>query len=195
MEFTGLDYYLLTINVIGFVLYIVNSWLYTHTEERQIDWVLTIASFLGGSLGIVIAILVFDRKAVKDNMMSRVFVFCVLIIQIIIVLVVKGYIKSDLTFDFWDFFSTHMILVIYLVIINVVTLIAFAKDKIAAIEHKSRSRIITLLGMAFIGGSLGALVAMYAFKHKTKKDYFSVGIPLIILMQIVVVFFLMNGEF
>ena len=90
-KFTGLDYYLLTINVIGFVLYIVNSWLYTHTEERQIDWVLTITSFLGGSLGIVIAILVFDRKAVKDNMMSRVFVFCVLIIQIIIVLVVKGY--------------------------------------------------------------------------------------------------------
>ena len=49
-------------------------------------------------------------------------------------------------------------------------------------------------GLAFIGGSVGALVAMYVFHHKTKQDYFSVGVPLIILMQVVVLFFLMNGK-
>jgi len=194
MELSRFDYYLIAINAIGFILYLVNTWLYSHTAEGQIDRILTITSLLGGSLGIVIAILLFDRKSVKDNMMSRVFVICVLIIQIIIFLMVKGHIKTDLTFAFWEFFGAHKILIVYLLAINVVTLIAFAVDKIAAIEHRSRIRIVTLLGLGFIGGSIGALIAMYVFHHKTKQDYFSVGVPLIMLMQAVVIFFLMNGK-
>lgn len=194
MELSRFDYYLIAINAIGFILYLVNTWLYSHTEEGQIDRILTITSLLGGSLGIVIAILLFDRKSVKDNMMSRVFVICVLIIQIIIFLMVKGHIKTDLTFAFWEFFGAHKIIIVYLLAINIVTLIAFAVDKIAAIEHRSRIRIVTLLALAFIGGSIGALIAMYVFNHKTKQDYFSVGVPLIMLMQAVVIFFLMNGK-
>ena len=194
MELSRFDYYLIAIHAIGFILYLVNTWLYSHTAEGQIDRILTITSLLGGSLGIVIAILLFDRKSVKDNMMSRVFVICVLIIQIIIFLMVKGHIKTDLTFAFWEFFGAHKILIVYLLAINVVTLIAFAVDKIAAIEHRSRIRIVTLLGLGFIGGSIGALIAMYVFHHKTKQDYFSVGVPLIMLMQAVVIFFLMNGK-
>ena len=85
-------------------------------------------------------------------------------------------------------------MILYLLVINIVTLILFAVDKIAAIEHRSRIRIVTLLGLAFMGGSIGALIAMYVFHHKTKQDYFAVGVPLIILMQIVVLFFLMNGK-
>ena len=194
MELSRFDYYLIAINAIGFILYLVNTWLYSHTAEGQIDRILTITSLLGGSLGIVIAILLFDRKSVKDNMMSRVFVICVLIIQIIIFLMVKGHIKTDLTFAFWEFFGAHKIIIVYLLAINIVTLIAFAVDKIAAIEHRSRIRIVTLLGLAFIGGSIGALIAMSVFHHKTKQDYFSVGVPLIMLMQAVVIFFLMNGK-
>ena len=194
MELSRFDYYLIAINAIGFILYLVNTWLYSHTADGQIDRILTITSLLGGSLGIVIAILLFDRRSVKDNMMSRVFVICVLIIQIIIFLMVKGHIKTDLTFAFWEFFGAHKIIIVYLLAINVVTLIAFAVDKIAAIEHRSRIRIVTLLALAFIGGSIGALIAMYVFHHKTKQDYFSVGVPLIMLMQAVVIFFLMNGK-
>ena len=194
MELSRFDYYLIAINAIGFILYLVNTWLYSHTAEGQIDRILTITSLLGGSLGIVIAILLFDRKSVKDNMMSRVFVICVLIIQIIIFLMVKGHIKTDLTFAFWEFFGAHKIIIVYLLAINIVTLIAFAVDKIAAIEHRSRIRIVTLIALAFIGGSIGALIAMYVFHHKTKQDYFSVGVPLIMLMQAVVIFFLMNGK-
>ena len=192
MQLGRFDYYLIIINVIGFVLYLVNTWLYTYTAEGQIDRALTITSLLGGSLGIVIAILLFDRKAVKGNMMSRVFVSSVLVIQVIIFLIIKGHIKSDLTFAFWDFFGRHKSLIVYLLAINILTLILFALDKIAAIENRSRIRIVTLLGLAFIGGSIGGLIAMYVFHHKTKKDYFTVGMPLIIIMQLVVIFFLMN---
>ena len=66
------DCYLICINVIGFILFAINTWLYSHTDEKQIDALLTITSLLGGSLGIVIAIFLIDRKAVKGNMMSRV---------------------------------------------------------------------------------------------------------------------------
>lgn len=194
MHIARFDYYLIAINAIGFIMYLVNTWLYSHTAEAQIDKALTITSLLGGSLGIVLAILLFDRKAVKGNMMSRVFVTCVLIIQIIIFLMLKGHIKDDLTFAFWEFFGTHKILIIYMLVINIVTLIAFAIDKIAALEHRSRIRIVTLLGMSFLGGSIGALVAMYVFHHKTKKDYFSTGVPLIMLMQVAVIFYMMNGK-
>ena len=133
-----------------------------------------------------------DRKAQKGTMMSRVFVICMLVIQIIIFLFIKGFHNDEITFAFWEFFDKWKILLIYLLAINIVTLIAFGIDKINAAEHRSRIKIVTLLGLAFVGGSIGALIAMYAFRHKIKKDYFTVGVPLIIVMQIIVVFYLMN---
>ena len=185
-------YYLLIVNSIGFVFYLISMWLYSHTSDGQIDSLLTITSLLGGSLGIVIAIVIFDRMPKKENMMSRVFVLSVLVIQIVIFLIVKGFIAKDLRFAFWTFFDKHKALLIYLVVINVVTLVAYGIDKINSMEGRSRIRIITLLGLAFIGGSIGALIAMYAFHHKTHKDYFTVGVPLILIMQIVLIFYLMN---
>ena len=159
------------------------------------DKFLTITALLGGSLGILLSILVFDRKAVKGNMMSRVFVACIFVIQIVIVLVLQGVHGETLTFAFWGFFAKYKILLIYLGIINFVTFAAFAVDKIAAIERRSRIRIVTLLGLCFIGGSLGGLGAMYLFHHKTNKeknDFFVVGVPLMIIMQVIVTFYLMN---
>lgn len=192
MQLGIFDYYIIIINILGFIFFAVNTWLYNHTADKQIDSVLTVTSLLGGSLGIVIAILIIDRKAEKGNMMSRVFVICVLVIQIIIFLFIKGFHNDKITFAFWKFFDKWKILLIYLLVIDVVTLIVFGIDKIRAAEHRSRIKIVTLLGLAFAGGSIGALIAMYAFRHKTNQDYFTVGVPLIIVMQVVVVFFLMN---
>lgn len=156
------------------------------------DSLLTIISIIGGATGALLAIILFDRKSVKDNMMSRVFVVCVCIIQIVLYLFFKGGHFDQITFAFWEFFGKYKILIVYLVIINFVSFAAFALDKINAIEGRSRIRIITLLGIAFLGGSLGAILAMYILRHKTKIDYFTVGIPLIMLMQAVVIFYLMN---
>lgn len=186
--------YIVIINIIGFLLYLVNTLLYRFTAEGQIDAVLTIVSILGGSLGIVLSILIFDRKVGKGNMMSRVFVSCILVIQIILFLVIRGHYADHITLAFWTFFNQHKILVAYLVIINFITFAAFAIDKIAAIERKSRIRIVTLLALAFFGGSIGGLIAMYLLRHKTKKDYFTVGIPLIMIMQVVLLLYAMNAK-
>ena len=186
--------YIVIINIIGFLSILVNTLLYRFTAEGQIDAVLTIVSILGGSLGIVLSILIFDRKAEKGNMMSRVFVFCILVIQIILFLVIRGHYADHITLAFWTFFNQHKILVAYLVIINFITFATFAIDKIAAIERKSRIRIVTLLALAFFGGSIGGLIAMYLLRHKTRKDYFTVGIPLIMIMQVVLLLYAMNAK-
>ena len=190
------DKYLIIINILGLILFIINHLLYKYTENGQIDNLLTIIALAGGALGMVIAILIFDRKAVKANMMSRVFIVCIFIIWIVIFLMIKGFINTKLSFAFWEFFGKHKLLVAYLWIINIVTIIAFAMDKKAAIKNdvKSRIRIVTLLGLAIIGGSIGALTGMYIFHHKTRKDYFTVGVPLIMVMQVFVLFYLMNAN-
>jgi hypothetical protein len=187
-----LEKYLIAVNIIGFLMYFINFLLYKFTSSANVDNILTILSLAGGSLGIFVFIVLFDRKSVKENMMSRVFLICVLIIQIIILLFIKGFHGEELNFAFWEFFGKYKILIVYLAIINFITFATFAIDKIHAIEGKSRIRILTLLGLAFMGGSVGALLGIYILRHKTKVDYFTVGIPLIMVMQGVVVFFVMN---
>ena len=192
MQITGLDYYLISVNIVGFVLFIINTLLYTYTAEGQIDLLLTICSVLGGSLGIVLAILIFDRTLEKGNMMSRVFVICAFVIQLCIFLFFRVGHAEQLTLKFWEFFDRHKVLIIYLVVINFVSCVVYGVDKLAAVEHTWRIRIVTLLGLALAGGSVGALIAMYAFRHKTSVDYFAIGVPLIILAQIVALFYVMN---
>lgn len=92
--------YLVIINITGFILYLINTLLYRFTAEGQIGAVLTIVSLLGGSLGIVVSILIFDRKAEKGNMMSRVFVSCILVIQVVLFLVLRGHHADHLTLAF-----------------------------------------------------------------------------------------------
>ena len=187
-----IERYLIAINIISFLMYFINFMLYKYTKSANIDVILTLLALAGGSLGIFAFIVLFDRKSVKDNMMSRVFLVCVLIIQIIAMLFIKGFHGEEINIAFWEFFGRNKILMIYLGIINVITFLAFAIDKLHAIKGKRRIRIITLLGLAFVGGSLGALLGMYTLRHKTKVDYFTVGVPLIMIMQAVVVFFVMN---
>ena len=53
--------------------------------------IVTIVSLLGGSAGMLLMILLFDRKAEKENMMFRVFIICIFIIQVIMLLIFKGH--------------------------------------------------------------------------------------------------------
>ena len=101
-ELGKLEYYLLVINAIGVLVYLINMLLYRHTVNGQIDVIVTIVSLLGGSAGMLLMILLFDRKAVKENMMSRVFIICIFIIQIIILLIYKGHHAEHFTLEFWN---------------------------------------------------------------------------------------------
>ena len=77
---------------------------------------------------------------------------------------------------------------IYLVIINIIAFLAMYIDKRKAKYGKWRIPEQTLLILAIIGGSIGAIAGMYIFRHKTKKLRFSVGFPVILILQIVLIF-------
>lgn len=192
MNLNIFDRYLLIINIIALVIYGIKVLVYKHQTRDWFEKLCMFIVLLGGSAGILLMFILFDRKAVKENMMSRVFTLCMLVIQAILLLIVKGYHGDQIHIDFWDYLMQHRILLIYLAVVNILTIIVFGVDKMNAKSNRQRVRIVTLLGLAFIGGSVGALIGMYGFHHKTKKAYFTVGVPLILLMQVVVLFYVMN---
>ncbi|WP_042273629.1 DUF1294 domain-containing protein [[Clostridium] dakarense] len=73
---------------------------------------------------------------------------------------------------------------IYFIIINIVGFYFMYIDKRKAIKNEWRISEATLISIAIIGGSLGSLLGMYTFRHKTKHPKFTIGIPFIILLQI-----------
>lgn len=72
---------------------------------------------------------------------------------------------------------------VYLVIINIVAFVAFDMDKGRARADAWRIPEGTLMALALFGGSIGAIAGMKVFRHKTKKMKFSIGIPLIMVIQ------------
>lgn len=84
--------------------------------------------------------------------------------------------------------SVIHILVLYFVATNVVTFFMYGIDKWKAKRAKWRISEATLLGMAAIGGSVGAWMGMKLWHHKTQHKKFRFGIPLILLAQIAIIF-------
>ena len=193
MQLGIVEYYFIGINVIGFVCALISSFLYSYTDNGQIDIIMTIVATIGGAIGIVLELLLLERILKKEVMMSRVYALCMSVIQLIIFLYIEGFHANKINLNIINFIDRNRLLVKYLVVINVVAIVVYGVDKLAAIEHRSRIRIITLLGIAMAGGSIGALIAMYAFRHKTQKDYFVIGVPLILITQIIVIFYCLNS--
>lgn len=81
-------------------------------------------------------------------------------------------------------------LYLYLVIINAAGLILMLVDKHKARKNRWRIPERTLLTVAAIGGSLGSYIGMQLFRHKTKHVAFSIGIPVILAVHILILVFL-----
>lgn len=184
--------YLPVINLFGFFLYVLWVRLCSRGKGRCAGILSMIFSFAGGAAGSVLAIALTDRKITKGNILLRIWTVCILAVQIVSVLLLRVSARGKLSFDIVGFFARHRGILIYLVIVNIVTFIIFGIDKYLAVKHRYRIKIATLLGLAFIGGSIGGLAAMYFFRHKTRKKYFTVGIPLMIAVQAAVLLDLVN---
>ncbi len=75
---------------------------------------------------------------------------------------------------------------IYLLFINIITFFIYGRDKNYARTGKWRISENTLLGLALLGGSLGALLGMKVFRHKTKHWKFKVLVPLFLIIHIII---------
>lgn len=76
------------------------------------------------------------------------------------------------------------IILAYLLVINLIGFIIMLIDKQRAIHKEWRIPENTLIGISIIGGSIGMLLGMSAFRHKTKHIKFKFGVPFILFIQI-----------
>jgi len=81
--------------------------------------------------------------------------------------------------------SIAKIIVLYLVFINVLTFLLYGIDKWKAKRARWRIPESVLLGLAAIGGSVGAWLGMRVWHHKTRHKKFRYGVPAILVAQIV----------
>jgi len=82
---------------------------------------------------------------------------------------------------------TEQIVIIYLLAINVIAFMMMRTDKGYAKHRKRRIPESRLLGVAAIGGALGAWLAMSMYRHKTKHARFSKGIPFMLFIHVVII--------
>lgn len=89
------------------------------------------------------------------------------------------------------------IVLIYVVVINLITLIMFYADKQVHKHHHHPHgiRSHTFLTMAILGGSVGELLGMLLFRHKRHHKEFTILLPIILLVQVVVTILVLRMYF
>lgn len=75
---------------------------------------------------------------------------------------------------------------IYLIIINALGFLLMLADKYKAVKNQWRIPEATLMGVAVMGGSLGAILGMNLVRHKTKHTKFTVGLPTLLFFQVAI---------
>ncbi|MGM9804132.1 MAG: DUF1294 domain-containing protein [Muribaculaceae bacterium] len=88
--------------------------------------------------------------------------------------------------------TLHQLTLGYLLAVNIAAFIMFGIDKLKAKKGKWRIPEATLLLLAAIGGSIGALTGMKLWHHKTLHKKFKYGIPIILILQIALIIWLHN---
>lgn len=83
------------------------------------------------------------------------------------------------------------LILLYLLIINALGFLLMLVDKLKAKKNRWRIRESTLITVAALGGSVGSLLGMYTFRHKTQHLKFTLGIPLILAGQCIAVVLIM----
>lgn len=81
-------------------------------------------------------------------------------------------------------------IVIYLLAINIITFLIMWWDKHEAKVGDWRVSEKTLFMLVLIGGGIGGIIGMYTFRHKTKKLKFTIGLPTILILEIILIIYL-----
>ena len=86
------------------------------------------------------------------------------------------------------------IVIFYLLAANLLTFVTYGVDKWKARHNRWRIPEATLLLLAALGGSIGALLAMRVFRHKTQHKKFRYGVPALLLVQLAIACFFIWGR-
>ena len=77
-----------------------------------------------------------------------------------------------------------IVLVFYYLLVNLLGFYAMYTDKLRAKKRAFRIPEATMFAIAIIGGSIGCILGMYTFRHKTRHWHFVYGMPIILVLQI-----------
>lgn len=83
-------------------------------------------------------------------------------------------------------------LIIYFILMNILSFLLMGIDKRKAVKHKWRIRVSTLFLFSVVGGSVGSILGMFFFHHKTRQRVFTIGMPAILLVHMLLLFFLVH---
>lgn len=81
-------------------------------------------------------------------------------------------------------------IIIYLLVINILGFLAMGLDKLKAKKGRWRIPENTLFAFTILGGGIGTIAGMYVFRHKTKKLKFTIGMPVILILEILLIIYL-----
>ena len=81
---------------------------------------------------------------------------------------------------------------IYIIIINILAFILMGWDKYCSKKDYWRISENNLLGIAVLGGGIGEIIGMFTFRHKTKKAQFRIGLPIIIIINILIYIYILT---
>ena len=192
--------YLIAINVVAFLAYAIDfllcMWRPEIDDATANSLVMDVFPIAGGAAGTLVALLLLTgltggRRMNKNNIAWWFLAIVCLVVWTLVVVTVLGIAKPDASFEGvvsgWNL-DRLRILGIYLAVINVLTFAAFVWDKHVAANGNDYARRVPearLLGLCFVGGSLGGLLAMHIVRHKTRKWYFVWGLPCFVVLHAV----------
>jgi len=81
-------------------------------------------------------------------------------------------------------------ILLYLLAINIIGFFAMGIDKWKAKNNRWRIPEQTLFIITALGGGIGTIAGMYTFRHKTKKPQFTIGLPAILILEIILIIYL-----
>lgn len=85
-----------------------------------------------------------------------------------------------------------MLLIIYIILINIVSFFTMWYDKTQAQNYRWRISEKSLFVLACLLGGIGIYAGMYCFRHKTKHTKFVIGIPMLIVLNIISVYYIIQ---
>ena len=185
--------YLAVINAVTFLLFTIDYWYCVKTGRDQLidHTVLALFGLAGGCVGMLAAFLLWDRKVVKDNVAWRFEAILLVILWGIVVACVYGFIDIDVSRILTPVNRPlYICLGAYLLVMNLATFILFGVDKHRAIRRRYRIPEFVLLMPSLLGGALGGMLGMYAFRHKVRRWYFRFGLPVFLVLHVALFVFL-----
>ncbi len=81
---------------------------------------------------------------------------------------------------------------IYFLIINIIGFVMMYSDKQKAKKDQYRTREKSFFVVSLLLGAIGTYIGMYKFRHKTRHNLFTIGIPIMIVINLVCIYFILT---